>query len=189
MLHLLGKLLRLGLKLATSLAVFFVSMVLLAMALQRGPGWGLAQVLLYLAAYALASWQQWPRLQTGLLIGWFGLFCGAMFFWDKYGGGGQPAPEWLKLLAHWHAVGRIVLVLLFLPLTLVEMLVRQLRRRGERIQAASTDIFTANLAQFDLQQSFASVEDRQKTVQTCTNGEDNSGFNLHDRRDATPGDR
>ena len=93
MLHLLGKLLRLGLKLATCLAVFFVSMVLLAMALQNGLGWGLALVLLYLAAYALASWQQWPRLQSGLLVGWFGLFCGAMFFWDKYGGGGQPAPR------------------------------------------------------------------------------------------------
>ncbi|NWK77332.1 hypothetical protein [Aquitalea sp. LB_tupeE] len=189
MLHLLGKLLRLGLKLATYLAVFFASMVLLAMALQNGLGWGLAQVLLYMAAYALASWQQWPRLQSGLLVGWFGLFCGAMFFWDKYGGGGQPAPAWLKLLAHWHVVGWIVLVLLFLPLTLLERLAKKLRRHAECTQAAPTDSFTANLAQFDLQQSFVRAEDRQKTVQTCTNGEDNSAFNLHDQRDVPPGDR
>ncbi|BBF88014.1 hypothetical protein DLM_4456 [Aquitalea magnusonii] len=162
MLRLLGKLLRLGLKLATYLAVFFVSMVLLAMALQSGLGWGLAQVLLYLAAYALASWQQWPRVQTGLLVGWFGLFCGAMFFWDKHGGGGQPAPEWLKLLAHWHGVGWIVLVLLFLPLTLVEMLLRRLARPARTPSEPRTDAFAADLAQFDWQNRFDAAEKETK---------------------------
>lgn len=188
MLRLLGKLLRLGLKLALGVAVFFGSMVLLAMLLDTRPLWALALLALHLGCYALASWRQWSALQKYLLAAWFGLFCGAMFFWDKHGGG-QTAPEWLKLLAHWHVFGWIVLVLLFLPLALLEMLVKQLRRRRERTQAAPADPFTANLAQFDLQQSFACAEERQKTVQTCTNGEDNSGFNLDDRRDVTPGDR
>lgn len=188
MLRLLGKLLRLGLKLAQWVAVFFCGMVLLAMLLDAGPLWALALLALHLGAYALASWRQWPLLQKYLLAAWFGLFCGAMFFWDKHGGG-QPAPEWLKLLAHWHVFGWIVPVLLCLPLTLLEMLVKRLRRRSERAEAAPADPFTANPAQFDLQQSFACVEDRQKTVQTCTNGEDNSAFNLHDRRNVTPEDR
>jgi thiol:disulfide interchange protein len=163
-------------------------MVLLAMLLDAGPLWALTLLALHLGCYALASWREWPVLQKYLLAAWFGLFCGAMFFWDKHGGG-QPAPEWLKLLAHWHAVGWIILVLLFLPLTLLERLAKKLRRRADRTQAAPMDSFTANLAQFDLQQSFARPEDRQKTVQTCTNGEDNSGFNLHGRRGVTPGDR
>jgi hypothetical protein len=189
MLRLLGKLLRLGLKLAVWVAVFFCSMVLLAMLLDAGPLWALALLAAHLGGYALASWRQWPQLQKCLLAAWFGLFCGAMFYWDKHGGGGQPAPEWLKLLAHWHGLGWIVLVLLFLPLTLLEMLVKHLRRRRDRVEMPQVDVFTANPAQFDLQQSFEQAEPRQKTVQTCTNGEDNSGFNLHDRRNVTPGDR
>lgn len=189
MMPLLGKLLRLGLKLAVWVAVFFCSMVLLAMLLDAGPLWALALLAVHLGCYALASWRQWSALQKCLLAAWFGLFCGAMFYWDKHGGGGQPAPEWLKLLAHWHGFGWIVLVLLFLPLTLLEMLVKHLRRRRDRVEMPQSDVFTANPAQFDLQQSFEQAEPRQKTVQTCTNGEDNSGFNLHDRRNVPPGDR
>lgn len=162
MLQWLGKLLGLGLKLALAVAVFFGSMVLLAMALQAGWVWGAGQVGLYLLLYALASWRQWGRMQTALLAGWFGLFCGAMFFWDKYGGGGQPAPEWLKLLAHWHGLGWVVLVLLFLPLGLVEMLVRRLGRPSPPVQGLAADAFRADLAQFDLENSFSTAEKETK---------------------------
>jgi glycerol-3-phosphate acyltransferase PlsY len=85
-------------------------------------------LLLHLAAYALASWRQWSALQlVGRLVRlvlWCDVFLGQVWRWRAAGPGVAEAAGALAWL------GWIVLVLLFLPLTLLEMLAKQLRRRA-----------------------------------------------------------
>lgn len=145
------------LKLAAGCAAFFFSMVLMSLLLQAGFVWGAALAAVCVALYGWCSWHERTLAQRYLLAVWFGLFCGCLFYWDKYGGGGQPAPAWLKALAHWHVLGGVVFVLLFLPLTLVEMAVKRRRASSSTTDDAA---FVHNPADFELGAGFAEDERR-----------------------------
>lgn len=118
------------LKIALFCGVYFLLFVLMVTALDASLPIGIALFGGIASLYGISTWRRWRLACQSLIAGWFGLFCGCLFFLDKRFHAG-PAPEWFKVLRRIPVVEPLLaggmIVLIFLPLTLIERWVDQRR--------------------------------------------------------------